>query len=532
MLADKGDQLPVSAFSVDGTWPVGTAKYEKRNIAGEIPVWEQSLCIQCNKCAMICPHAAIRAKAVQPEALVDVPATLKTMPYKGPEVKGGTYLLQVAPEDCTGCTLCVHVCPGKDKADPNRFALSMQAKDPILDAERENFKYFLSLPDLDRADIRLNMKTTQLVTPLFEFSGACLACGETPYVKTMTQLFGDRTMIANATGCSSIYGGNLPTTPYTTDRDGRGPAWANSLFEDNAEFGLGYRLALDFHKGHTVSLVKQLTGVIPEQLANELLYSPQNTDAGIKAQRARVAELRRVLAGRTDAESVRLSLLADYLVEKIVWIVGGDGWAYDIGYGGLDHVLASGRNVNILVMDTEAYSNTGGQASKSTPLGATAKFAATGKTSPKKDMGLIAMSYGNVYVASVAFGAKDTQTVMAMQEAASYDGVSLVIAYAHCIAHGNDLSHGLDQQKLAVQTGYWPLYRYDPRKLGTSESALTLDAADPNMQICDYMASETRFRITEKQNPDQYRKMVDLANEEVRRRFHILKRMAGDVAAE
>ncbi|MTJ83069.1 MAG: pyruvate:ferredoxin (flavodoxin) oxidoreductase [Telmatospirillum sp.] len=532
MLADKGDLLPVSAFPVDGTWPTGTAKYEKRNIAGEIPAWESSLCIQCNKCVMICPHAAIRAKAVQPDAVAGAPATLKTMPYKGPEVKGGTYILQVAPEDCTGCTLCVHVCPGKDKADPNRFALAMTQKEAVIEAERENFQYFLSLPDLDRAAVRMNMKTSQLITPLFEFSGACLACGETPYVKTMSQLFGDRALIANATGCSSIYGGNLPTTPYTTDRDGRGPAWANSLFEDNAEFGLGYRLAVDHHKRHAQELVKKLAADLPEQLVNELLYAPQNTDAGIKAQRARIAELRRLLAGRSDAESARLLLIADYLVDKVVWIVGGDGWAYDIGYGGLDHVLASGRNVNILVMDTEAYSNTGGQASKSTPLGATAKFAATGKTRPKKDMGLIAMAYGNVYVASVAFGAKDAQTVMAMQEAASFDGVSLIIAYAHCIAHGNDLSHGLDQQKLAVQTGYWPLYRYDPRKLGTGESPLTLDAADPNLQVSDYMASETRFRITERLNPDHYKQMVDAANEEVRRRFHILKRMAGDVAAE
>lgn len=532
MLADKGDLLPVSAFPVDGTWPTGTAKYEKRNIAGEIPAWESSLCIQCNKCVMICPHAAIRAKAVQPDAVAGAPATLKTMPYKGPEVKGGTYILQVAPEDCTGCTLCVHVCPGKDKADPNRFALAMTQKEAVIEAERENFQYFLSLPDLDRAAVRMNMKTSQLITPLFEFSGACLACGETPYVKTMSQLFGDRALIANATGCSSIYGGNLPTTPYTTDRDGRGPAWANSLFEDNAEFGLGYRLAVDHHKRHAQELVKKLAADLPEQLVNELLYAPQNTDAGIKAQRARIDELRRLLAGRSDAESARLLLIADYLVDKVVWIVGGDGWAYDIGYGGLDHVLASGRNVNILVMDTEAYSNTGGQASKSTPLGATAKFAATGKTRPKKDMGLIAMAYGNVYVASVAFGAKDAQTVMAMQEAASFDGVSLIIAYAHCIAHGNDLSHGLDQQKLAVQTGYWPLYRYDPRKLGTGESPLTLDAADPNLQVSDYMASETRFRITERLNPDHYKQMVDAANEEVRRRFHILKRMAGDVAAE
>ena len=532
MLANKGDLLPVSAFPVDGTWPVGTARFEKRNIADEIPVWEKDLCIQCNKCVMVCPHAAIRAKAVQPEQLVNAPAALQTMPYKGPEVKGGTYILQVAPEDCTGCTLCVHVCPGKAKDDPNHLALRMEAKAKHMEAEKENFAYFLDLPDLDRADLRITPKSSQLITPLFEFSGACLGCGETPYIKTLTQLFGDRTMMANATGCSSIFGGNLPTTPYTTDREGRGPAWANSLFEDNAEFGLGFRLAVDHHKGHAKQLVQKLASGLPEPLVNGLLYSPQDTDAGIRDQRERVAELRKLLAGKTDADSVRLDELADYLVEKAIWIVGGDGWAYDIGYGGLDHVMASGRNVNILVLDTEVYSNTGGQASKSTPLGATAKFAMAGKSRPKKDLGLIAMSYGNIYVASVAFGAKDAQMVKAMQEAASYDGVSIIIAYAHCIAHGFDMSAGLSQQKNAVQAGYWPLYRYDPRKLGTEEPALELDAGERTMSLAEFMASETRFRITSQHDPDHYQKMVAEAEQWVERRYDLLKRMASTNAAE
>jgi pyruvate-ferredoxin/flavodoxin oxidoreductase len=532
MLADKGDLLPVSAFPVDGTWPSGTAKYEKRNIANEIPVWEPSLCIQCNKCAMICPHAAIRAKAVPADAMAGAPATMKSLPYKGPEVKGGTYLLQVAPEDCTGCTLCFQVCPGKDRADASRKALAMAPKEPLLVAERENFEFFLSLPDLERADVRLNMKTTQLITPLMEFSGACLACGETPYIKTITQLFGDRAMVANATGCSSIYGGNLPTTPYTVDKNGRGPAWANSLFEDNAEFGLGYRLALDHHRRHAGSLLKTLDGKLPEQLVNELLHGDQHTDAGIRAQRARVAELRRLLATVAGADAARLNEVADYLVDKLVFIVGGDGWAYDIGFGGLDHVLASGRNVNIMVLDTEVYSNTGGQASKSTPLGATAKFASSGKARPKKDLGMIAMTYGNVYVATVAFGAKDAQTVVALQEAASYDGVSLIIGYAHCIAHGYDMATGLDRQKLAVQSGYWPLYRFDPRKLGTGEPALQLDSEPPAGSVGVFMEAETRFRVTERHDPEHYRQLVAAADEQIKRRFEILNRMAGNVAAE
>jgi pyruvate-ferredoxin/flavodoxin oxidoreductase len=532
MLAGKGDLLPVSAFPVDGTWPVGTAKFEKRNIADEIPVWEEDLCIQCNKCAMVCPHAAIRAKGLPADALVDAPASLKSMPYKGPEVKGGIYLLQVAPEDCTGCTLCIKVCPGKDKADPTRLALRMAPKAPLLANEKVNFDYFLGLPDMERADLRITMKSAQLITPLFEFSGSCLGCGETPYVKVLTQLFGDRTLIANATGCSSIFGGNLPTTPYTTDKNGRGPAWSNSLFEDNAEFGLGFRLSLDQHKHHARDLLKRLAEHLPEQLVNDLLCGLQDNDAGIKAQRERVAELQTLLGSLHKADAKRLSGLADYLVDKVVWIVGGDGWAYDIGYGGLDHVLASGRNVNILVMDTEVYSNTGGQASKSTPLGASAKFATAGKTRPKKDLGLLALSYGNVYVASVAFGAKDAQTVKAMQEAVAYDGVSLIIGYAHCIAHGYELAVGLDQQKSAVQAGYWPLYRYDPRKLGSNQPALELDAAEATLPLADFMGSEARFRIAQQQNPEHYAQMVEQANQDIRRRHAILKRMAGDAGAE
>ena len=532
MLADKGDLLPVSAFSEDGTWPVGTAKYEKRNIADEIPEWDSSLCIQCNKCVMVCPHSAIRAKAVKAGDLVNPPAALKHIPYKGPEAKGGDYLLQVAPEDCTGCTVCISVCPGKDKANPERRALKMTSKMPILEAERANFNYFLSLPDLDRADIRVNMKTSQLLKPLFEFSGACQGCGETPYVRSITQLFGDRTLIANATGCSSIYGGNLPTTPYTTDDQGRGPAWSNSLFEDNAEFGMGFRLAVDQHKRQAQQLLKALADKLPEALVNGLLYAKQDTDLGVREQRERVAELKKLLGSAADAVSQRLLTLADYLVDKVIWIVGGDGWAYDIGYGGLDHVLASGRNVNIMVLDSEVYSNTGGQSSKATPMGAAAKFATSGKSQPQKDLGLIAMSYGNVYVASIAFGAKDAQTIRALQEAASYDGVSLVIGYAACIAHGIDLAMGLEEQKSAVQSGYWPLYRYDPRKLGTDQSPLEIDSPEPTMTLADFMKRENRFRIVDKMDHERYSLLMAAANKERSRRNDILKRIAGGAVAE
>ena len=532
MLADKGDMLPVSAFPVDGTWPSGTSKYEKRNIANEIPTWDPSLCIQCNKCSMVCPHAAVRAKAVPTASLADAPASFKSIPYKGNEMKDASFIIQVAPEDCTGCTLCTQVCPGKSRTDPTKKALMMADKEPLLEAEKKNFDFFLDLPDMERSDVRLNMKTTQLITPLFEFSGACLACGETPYIKTVTQLFGDRLLIANATGCSSIYGGNLPTSPYTTDKNGRGPAWSNSLFEDNAEFGLGMRLAVDQHKRYARELIKRLSADLPQQLVTDILYAAQDNDAAIKAQRERVEELRRRLPAIASSDARSLEMLADYLIDKLIFIIGGDGWAYDIGYGGLDHVLASGRNVNIMVLDTEVYSNTGGQASKSTPLGATAKFAADGKTRPKKDLGLIAMSYGNVYVASVAMGAKDAQTVKAMQDAASYDGVSLIIAYSHCIAHGFDMSTGLDRQKQAVQSGYWPLYRYDPRKLGTEESPLELDSGDPTETLGAFMDGETRFKITERHDPEQYKRILAEADLFAKRRRAILKRMAGKDAAE
>ncbi len=527
MLAGKGDLLPVSAFPPDGTWPTGTARFEKRNIGEEIPVWEPSLCIQCNKCTLVCPHAAIRVKCASPELMGDRPATLKSMPYKGAEFKGDEYLLQVAPEDCTGCRLCMMVCPGKDKKDPERKALRMELQAPLRAAECENFEFFLNLPEVDRTKLAPTVKGVQFAQPMIEFSGACLGCGETPYIKMITQLWGDRTLISNATGCSSIYGGNLPTTPYATDANGRGPAWANSLFEDNAEFGLGFRLALDQHVEQAKLLLAKLAPQLPERLVSELAHSAQGDEIQIAAQRGRVADLRKALAGIKGPEARRLEQLADYLVQKVVWIIGGDGWAYDIGYGGLDHVIASGKNVNILVMDTEVYSNTGGQQSKATPIGAAAKFAAAGKTLPKKDLGLMGIAYGNVYVASVAFGAKDAQTVRALTEAASFDGPSLVIGYSHCIAHGYDMAYGLDQQTLAVNTGYWPLYRFDPRKMGAASGPLTLDSKEPAVPLSEYMKGETRFRQVERANPERFAAMVVSAEEVIRRRYAMLKRIAG-----
>ncbi len=533
MLAGKGDLLPVSAFPPDGTWPTGTAKFEKRNIGDRIPVWEPELCIQCNKCTLVCPHAAIRVKCAEPALLGDRPASFKSMSYKGAEFKGQEYLLQVAPEDCTGCNLCAAVCPGKDKKNPDRFALRMEPQLPLREQEAANWDFFLSLPEVDRTKIAATVKGVQFAQPLFEFSGACLGCGETPYIKMITQMWGDRTLIANATGCSSIFGGNLPTTPYTTDANGRGPAWANSLFEDNAEFGLGFRLALDSHVNQAKVLLGMLAADLPERLVNELIHSAHGDETAVAAQRARVVELRGLLSSIAKPEARRLETLANYLVEKVVWIMGGDGWAYDIGYGGLDHVIASGRNVNLLVMDTEVYSNTGGQASKATPIGAAAKFAVAGKALPKKDLGMMAMAYGNVYVASVAFGSKDAQTVRALTEAASYDGPSLVLAYSHCIAHGYEMADALDQQKMAVTTGYWPLFRYDPRKLGSETGPLTLDSAEPSKPLWDYMQNETRFRVVEKQNPEAFRLVVEGAEKAIRRRYAMLKRMAdaGEQAA-
>ena len=531
MLANQGDMLPVSAFPVDGVWPTGTARFERRNIAAEIPVWDEGPCIQCNKCAMVCPHAAIRAKVAEPAAMAGAPDSLKRMDYRGNEFKGDAYIIQVAPEDCTGCTLCVKVCPGKDKKDPTRLALRMENKDPILEAEKRNWAFFVDLPEVDKAKLGApSVKTAQLLQPLFEFSGACLGCGETPYIKLLSQLWGDRLMIANATGCSSIYGGNLPTTPYAQNIEGRGPAWANSLFEDNAEFGLGFRLALDQHVVHAKLLLAELVahGKLPERLANDLTHAVQDDEVKIAAQRARVTELRGLLAGLAgDPVAHRLEQVADYLVEKVVWIVGGDGWAYDIGYGGLDHIFASGKNVNILVLDTEVYSNTGGQQSKATPIGASAKFATAGKTLPKKDLGMMAMAYEDVYVANIAFGSRDVQTVRAIQDAVSWPGVSLIVAYSHCIAHGYDLAHGLDQQKMAVDAGYWPLYRWDPRKLGTGESPLTLDSKEPNGHLADFMKGEARFQMVERHDPDRYRHLVDGAEANIRRRFAMLRRFAG-----
>ncbi len=526
MLANQGDLLPVSAFPVDGTWPTDTARWEKRNIALEIPVWDAKICIQCNKCAMVCPHAAIRAKVYEPAALEHAPETFKSIDFKGGEFKGMKYTIQVAPEDCTGCSICVMVCPAKDKANPKHKSIDMAPQRPLREAEVRNYDFFLNLPEVDRSKVKSDVKGTQFFQPLFEYSGACAACGETPYVKLLTQLYGDRLLVANATGCSSIYGGNLPTTPYAQNRDGRGPAWSNSLFEDNAEFGFGYRLAIDKNQEQGHELLRKLAGQIGEPLVDAIISADQSTEAGIAAQRGRVADLRRALAAIPSFEARWLEQIADYLVRKSVWIVGGDGWAYDIGYGGLDHVIAQNRNVNLLVLDTEVYSNTGGQASKATPIGASAKFAMAGNARPKKDLGMLAMAYGRVYVAHVAFGAKDAQTVKAFQEADAYDGPSLIIAFSHCIAHGYDLENGLEQQKLAVESGYWPLYRFDPRRLAKGENPLVLDSAPPKEDVGRFMANETRFRVVQQQNPSRYKELLASAQREIALRNGIYEQLA------
>ena len=530
MLGGKGDLLPVSAFPVDGVWPTGTTQWEKRNIAEEIPVWETDICIQCNKCAMVCPHAAIRPKVFTPDHLTSAPATFKSTEFKVREYPGLVYSLQVAPEDCTGCQLCVNVCPAKDKSNPSRKALNMVAQLPLREAERENYAFFLDLPDPDRAMLRDDVKTSQFMRPLFEYSGACAGCGETPYVKLLTQLFGDRLLIANATGCSSIYGGNLPTTPYTKDACGRGPAWANSLFEDNAEFGLGFRASLDQTRAYANLLLTQQAGLLGDNLVSSILDADQSSEAGINAQRERVVALRQALSGQTGAEARTLSQIGDYLVDKSVWIVGGDGWAYDIGFGGLDHVIASGRNINILVLDTEVYSNTGGQQSKSTPLGAVAKFSMAGKALPKKDLGLIATTYGSVYVARVAFGAKDAQTVTAFREAESYTGPSLIIAYSHCVAHGYSLSQGLEQQKRAVACGYWPLFRFDPRRAASGENPMKLDSSPPKASLAEFTRNETRFQMLERINPERSAMLQQMAAASVKERFALYQQLAANGA--
>ena len=529
MIALKGDDLPVSAMPPDGTWPSGTTKWEKRNISLDIPIWEPDLCIQCGKCVMVCPHAVIRAKVVEPEYLKDAPPTFKYVDARFKEFKGQDmkYTIQTSAEDCTGCTLCVEVCPAKDKSNPSRKALNMGPKLPILEEERKNWDFFLKLPEVPRYNgMKFNtVKNVQLLEPLFEFSGACAGCGETPYLRLMSQLFGDRAIVANATGCSSIYGGNLPTTPWTYNKEGRGPAWSNSLFEDNAEFGLGMRLTLDKHIEYARELVDRLRDVIGDDLAEALLNADQSDEAGIAAQRERVAELKKRLKNCTEPACRDLLSLADVLVRKSVWLVGGDGWAYDIGYGGLDHVLASGRNVNILVLDTEVYSNTGGQASKATPLGAVAKFAAGGKPRPKKDLGLMAMTYGNVYVAQVAMGANDTHTLKAFLEAEAYDGPSLIIAYSHCIAHGIDMAKGMEQQKLAVESGYWPLYRFNPALLAEGKNPLSLDSRPPRIPLSRYMEGEARYRVLKKTNPAAFERFSREAQQHVLERWRRLERM-------
>ncbi|OFX35663.1 MAG: pyruvate:ferredoxin (flavodoxin) oxidoreductase [Armatimonadetes bacterium RBG_16_67_12] len=526
MMAQKGDLLPVSAFPPDGTWPVGTTRWEKRNIANEIPVWDSSICIQCNKCVFVCPHAVIRAKIVAPALLQGAPPTFKSMPYRSQEIKGHLYTLQVAPEDCTGCSLCVMVCPAKDKGNPKHKSINMEPQAPLREQERENWKFFLTLPEFDRSKLRHNVKESQFLQPLFEFSGACAGCGETPYVKLMTQLYGDRLLIANATGCSSIYGGNLPTTPYTTNADGRGPTWSNSLFEDTAEFGLGMRLATDKLAEQARDLVPRLRAQIDPDLADALLGADQSSEAGIASQRARVEILRARLAQIDSPESRRLALTADYLVRKSVWIVGGDGWAYDIGFGGLDHVLALGRDVNILVLDTEVYSNTGGQQSKATPRGAAAKFASAGKPGAKKDLTMMAMTYGNVYVARVAWGARDEQTLKAFEEADSYPGTSIIVAYSPCIAHGYDLAFGAEQSKLAVDTGYWPLFRFDPRRVAEGKSALQLDSGPPKVDLAKFTYNETRFRMVENIDRQRALDLLDAARRDVQARYRAYEQLA------
>ncbi len=527
IMAFKGDQLPVSAMPVDGTFPTGTTQWEKRNIALEIPVWDPDVCIQCGKCSLVCPHAVIRMKFYPSQLLEKAPATFKSTKAKGKEFDGMSFTIQVAPEDCTGCGACVNTCPAKNKQDATRKAINMAPQVPLRAQERENFAFFLTIPDFDRSQVKVNtVKGSQMLRPLFEFSGACAGCGETPYVKLVSQLFGDRTLVSNATGCSSIYGGNLPTTPWAKNADGRGPAWSNSLFEDNAEFGYGFRLTLDKQSEYARELVVALRETIGGELADGLLNAGQTDEAGIAAQRARVVELKSRLAGEKTQQAVQLVSLADMLVKRSVWIMGGDGWAYDIGYGGLDHVLAQGRNVNVLVLDTQVYSNTGGQMSKATPRGAVAKFAAGGKRIPKKDLGMIAMTYGNIYVAQIAMGYNDTQTVKALLEAESYDGPSLVIAYSHCAMHGIDMRLGMNQQKAAVESGAWILYRYDPRRALEGLNPLQLDSKEPSLPLKDFIYQETRFKMLTQSDPETAAQLLELGQQDVLARWRLYQQMA------
>jgi pyruvate-ferredoxin/flavodoxin oxidoreductase len=536
LTAGEGDDLPVSVFPVDGTFPTGTAQFEKRNLAIEIPVWDEAICIQCLKCVAICPHATIRGKVYDASELATAPASLKTADSRLPEFKGQKFTLQVAAEDCTGCGICVDVCPVRNKTEAKLKAINMRPQAPLRDVERTNWDFFLGLPELDRRKLKTTtLRQQQLMQPLFEFSGACAGCGETPYIKMLSQLFGDRAVIANATGCSSIYGGNLPTTPYATNKCGQGPTWCNSLFEDNAEFGLGFRVSIDKQQEFATELVKKLAPQLGDDLVNEIVNADQSDEAGIFDQRERVTGLKAKLQSLDSPEVKLLRPIVDTLVKRSVWILGGDGWAYDIGYGGLDHVLASGRNVNVLVMDTEVYSNTGGQMSKSTPRGAVAKFAAGGKAAGKKDLGLIAMTYGNIYVASVAMGAKDEHTLKAFVEAESYNGPSLIIAYSHCIAHGIALDQGVGarQQKLAVDSGQWLLYRYDPRRSERGENPMQLDSSAAKMKVKDYMLTENRFKMLTKSKPEEAKQFFAQAQTDADRRWKFYQFLNGrDVKSE
>jgi pyruvate-ferredoxin/flavodoxin oxidoreductase len=514
--------LPVSAIPAGGAFPTGTAQWEKRNIAQFIPVWDKDLCIQCGKCVMVCPHAVIRSKVYSAELADKAPATFQWAKPKWKAMEQDHYTLQVAPEDCTGCALCVEVCPVKSKSDASHKAINMAPQLPLRDAERENWDFFLGLPEVDRSKLsHTQVKDIQLLRPLFEFSGACAGCGETAYIKLLTQLFGDRLYIANATGCSSIYGGNLPTTPYTSNSEGRGPTWANSLFEDNAEFGFGMRVALDQQKIFAETLLTRLAAEVGVELVADILGASQKTETEIGEQRKRVLALREKLGANASSDAKNLLAIADSLVRKSVWILGGDGWAYDIGFGGLDHVLGSGKNVNVLVLDTEVYSNTGGQMSKATPRGAVAKFAASGKKNGKKDLAMEAVSYGSVYVAKVALGGNDSHVVKAFQEAEAHDGPSIIIAYSSCIAHGYDLVHGLEQQKLAVQSGYWPLMRYNPDLRESGKNPFQLDSRAPAIRLKEYTYREARYTMLARSNPDLAAKLLVEAQDDVERQWRV-----------
>ena len=526
MIAErKGDLLPVSALPVDGTFPTATTQYEKRSIALEVPVWDPEICIDCARCALVCPHAAIRLKVYDPSELEGAPDSFQSKPWKGRDFAGMNTTIQVAPEDCTGCRVCVNVCPAKSKEEVKHKAINMVPKMDVLEEEKENFDFFLSIPDIDRTTVKTDtVKGSQVLKPLFEYSGSCAGCGETPYVKLMSQMFGDRMIIANATGCSSIYGGNLPTTPYTVDENGRGPSWSNSLFEDNAEFGFGMRLAVDQQTDMARALLTELAPQVGG-LAAEILDADQSDEEGLAKQRERVAELKRILATIDSPEAKRLDTITDYLVKMSIWILGGDGWAYDIGFGGLDHVLASNRNVNILVMDTEVYSNTGGQASKSTPRAAVAKFASGGKPTGKKDLGMIAMSYGHVYVAQVSMGANMTQVAKAFAEAEAHDGPSIIIAFSPCIAHGIDMATMMAHQKEAADSGYWPLYRFNPGEEAEGRPAMKLDSRAPKMSFRDFAKSEGRFAMLARANPEHYEELMEQAQDDIDNRWHLYEQM-------